>query len=100
MAKKFSNTSRLVVSSQIWSNMIPTRDCDILMTFPKSCTEDTFIWILSRLKDRAPELSVHVRHHISTGIYGFYFTASFERYLNMFINNIIYISDHILVDPR
>lgn len=60
-------------------NTIPTRDCDILMTFPAKTEDQTLMWLLARLRARAPELSVHVRHHSNTGVYGFYLTANYEK---------------------
>ena len=79
MSRKFSDTSRFVVSSQIWMNTIPTRDCDILVTFPKNTDDDTLMWLLERLKSRVPELEVRVKYHKNTETYGFYFTTSFEQ---------------------
>ena len=76
--KRFSRTSRFVVSSKVWQNTIPTRDCDVLLTFPKQAEDQTLMWLLSRLRSRTPNLQVHVRHHSSTGVYGFYLTAEYE----------------------
>ena len=58
---------------------IPTRDCDVLMTFPEKTDDDTLMWLLSRMRARMPELGVHVRHHGHTGVYGFYLTAEYEK---------------------
>ena len=58
---------------------IPTRDCDILLTFPKKTDDATLMWLLARLRQRIPELAVHVRHHSNTGLYGFYLTATFDK---------------------
>jgi len=80
-SKKFAATSQFVVSSRMWSRMIPTQNCDVLVTFASSIKDDVLMWVLARLRARVPELSVHVRYHSSTGIYGFYLTASFERYV-------------------
>jgi len=78
-SKKFAVTSRLVVSSRAWMRTIPTRNCDVLITFPTNVEDDTLMWILARLRMRVPELCVHVRHHGNTKIYGFYLTASYEK---------------------
>jgi len=80
-SKKFAATSQFVMSSRIWSRTIPTHNCDVLVTFDSSVGDDVLMWVLARLHARVPELTVHVRHHTSTGIYGFYLTASFEKYV-------------------
>ena len=79
-SKKFAATSQFVVSSRMWNRMIPTQNCDVLVTFASTTEDDILMWVLARLRARVPELSVHVRHHSGTGIYGFYLTASFEKY--------------------
>ena len=79
LGKRFTTTSRFVVSSKVWMNTIPTRDCDILMTFPPKTPDHTLMWILARLRARTPELAVHVRHHSNTGVHGFYFTVTYEK---------------------
>ena len=80
-SKKFATTSQFVMSSRMWNRMIPTQNCDVLVTFASATEDDILMWILARLRARVPELSVHVRHHSNTGIYGFYLTASFEKYV-------------------
>jgi len=80
-SKKFAETSQFVVSSRMWSRTIPTENCDVLVTFRSTLEDDVLMWVLARLRARVPELSVHVRHHSGTGIYGFYLTASFEEYV-------------------
>jgi len=88
----------------MWSRTIPTENCDVLVTFPSALEDDVLMWVLARLRARVPELSVHVRHHIGTGIYGFYLTASFEEYViycctlsDIFdIKNIRHISSKIM----
>jgi len=80
-SKKFAVTSQFVVSSRMWSRTIPTQNCDVLVTFASTTEDKVLMWVLARLRARVPELSVHVRHHSTTGIYGFYLTASFEKYV-------------------
>ncbi|XP_064619768.1 anoctamin-8-like isoform X2 [Lineus longissimus] len=79
--KKFASTSRFVVSSKVWMNTIPTHDCDVLLTFPAKTDDHTLMWLLARLRNRTPELEVHVRHHSNTGVYGFYLTATYDNLL-------------------
>ncbi|KAL5004591.1 hypothetical protein ScPMuIL_018047 [Solemya velum] len=78
--KRLMKTGRMVVSNKVLQNAIPTRNCDILMTFPASTCDSTLMWLLARLRARTPQLIVHVRHHSNTNIYGFYMTAT---YLNL-----------------
>ena len=79
-SKKFAATSQFVVSSRMWSRTIPTVNCDVLVTFQSTIEDDVLMWVLARLRARVPELSVHVRQHSNTRIYGFYLTASFDKY--------------------
>lgn len=79
LSQKFAVTSQFVVSAKMWTRTIPTRNCDVLTTFPAQTDDDTLMWVLARLRARVPELNVHVRHHSNTGVYGFYLTASYEQ---------------------
>jgi len=81
--QKFAETSQFVVSSQMWSRMIPTENCDVLVTFASTTEDDKLMWVLARLRARVPELSICVRQHSNTGIYGFYLTASFEKFVTV-----------------
>ena len=36
------------------------------------------MWLLSRLRARAPDVDVHVRQMAHSPVYGFYLTSSFE----------------------
>lgn len=81
LSQKFAVTSQFVVSAKMWTRTIPTRNCDVLTTFPAQTDDDTLMWVLARLRARVPELNVHVRHHSNTGVYGFYLTASYEHLL-------------------
>ncbi|XP_071953284.1 anoctamin-8-like [Antedon mediterranea] len=79
--KKFAKTSKFVYANRLWMNTIPTRDCDILITFPEKTQDDTLMWLLSRLRARTPEIVVQVRHHGNTGVHGFYLSANYENLL-------------------
>lgn len=80
LGKKFSS-KRLLVSSKVFMHTIPTEDCDIVLTLPASASDNTLMWLLSRLRSRVPYISVHFRHHDNSGIYGLYMTASYESLL-------------------
>ncbi|CAD5119327.1 DgyrCDS7950 [Dimorphilus gyrociliatus] len=57
-------------------NQIPTKECDVLITFPKSAQEETVKWLLQCFRGRVPELIVRVRYHNNTKIWGLYFTTN------------------------
>ncbi|XP_014674649.1 PREDICTED: anoctamin-8-like [Priapulus caudatus] len=77
-AKKFVEYSK---HSSAWLHTTPTRDCDLMITFPLDTEDHTFMWLLARLRCRTPELIVHVRHHGNTGAFAFYFTMNSENLL-------------------
>ncbi|XP_033634933.1 anoctamin-8-like isoform X1 [Asterias rubens] len=79
--KKFARTNKFIHTNKLWMQTIPTRDCDVLMTFPAKTDDDTLMWLLSRFRARTPQLGVHVRHHGHTGVYGFYLTATYSHLL-------------------
>ncbi|GFS11038.1 anoctamin [Elysia marginata] len=81
LGKRALSAKRLVVSSKVLFPAIPTQNCDVVLTFPSSTEDNTLMWLLARLKARAPNLRVQVRHHSHTGIYGFYLTALYESLL-------------------
>lgn len=79
LGRRSLSAKRLVVSSKVLFPAIPTQNCDVVLTFPAETEDATLMWLLARLKSRAPSLTVHVRHHSHTGIYGFYLTALYEK---------------------
>ncbi|CAG5119252.1 unnamed protein product [Candidula unifasciata] len=81
LGRRSLGAKRLVVSSKVLLPAIPTQNCDVVLTFPANTEDATLMWLLARLKSRAPALTVHVRHHSHTGIYGFYLTAVYENLL-------------------
>ena len=81
-SERFAKTSQFVVTGRIWQRAIPTRNCDVLLTCCAASTcEDTLWWLVSRLRERIPELSVHIRLHASTAIYCLYVTTNHEQYV-------------------
>lgn len=81
LGRRSLGAKRLVVSSKVLFPAIPTQNCDVVLTFPSNTEDATLMWLLARLKSRASALTVHVRHHSHTGIYGFYLTAVYENLL-------------------
>lgn len=76
--KKLIPTSRLVASSHVFHNTIPTQDCDVIVTFPADTDTSTLMWILDRLRARSPCLVIHIRHHSNTKGSMFHMTATYE----------------------
>lgn len=79
--KIFKTSGRLVASTQLLQNPVPTPDCDIILTFPKDTETATLMWLLDRLRSRSPEVIVHVRHHSNTKEAVFHLTATYESLL-------------------
>lgn len=79
--KKLIPTSRLVASSHVLHNTIPTQDCDVIVTFPADTDTTTLMWILDRLRARSPYLVIHIRHHSNTKGSMFHLTATYEGLL-------------------
>ncbi|XP_048733294.2 anoctamin-8-like isoform X2 [Ostrea edulis] len=79
--KKLIPTSRLVASSHILRNTIPTQDCDVLVTFPADTETSTLMWLLDRLRARCPHLIIQVHHHSNTKGSMFHLTATYEGLL-------------------
>ncbi|KAK7496840.1 hypothetical protein BaRGS_00011820 [Batillaria attramentaria] len=74
-------SKRLLVSSKVWMNTIPTSDCDVVLTIPATTHDTTIMWLLSRLRSRTPRLLVNFKHHSNSGIYALYLTATYESLL-------------------
>ncbi|CAH1254178.1 ANO8 [Branchiostoma lanceolatum] len=81
IASKLQKTGHMVQTTMEWMRTIPTRDCDILMTFPGSTGDHTLMWLLSRLRSRMPALGVHVRYLPHLKVWGFYMTATYDNLL-------------------
>ncbi|CAL1266921.1 unnamed protein product [Larinioides sclopetarius] len=81
LRKRISVSRQLLAAGQVWKNSLPSHDCDVVITFPQSTTEETLVWFLTQLKTNVPELLVEVRHHRHTNVYGFYLTTSYENLL-------------------
>ncbi|XP_060072109.1 anoctamin-8-like isoform X2 [Ylistrum balloti] len=79
--KIFKTSGRLVASTQLLQNPVPTQDCDIILSFPRDTDTATLMWLLDRLRSRSPEVIVHVRHHSNTKEAVFHLTATYESLL-------------------
>ena len=80
--KRLLKTSRLVASTQVLTNSaIPTNDCDVVVTFPTYPDTNVLMWLLDRLRERTPDIIVHVRHHSNTKGPVLHLTATHNRYV-------------------
>ncbi|KAK6643522.1 hypothetical protein RUM43_005032 [Polyplax serrata] len=78
LRKKIPCTGHLMTPRKLWIQMVPTRECDVVLMFPSSTSNTILMWLLTRLKNGAPGLAVHLRHHSSSDSYGFYLTAPYK----------------------
>ena len=81
LGKRYDKANRLVASSKVLHHAIPTKNCDIVMTLPATTDDSTLMWLLARLRSRTPHIHVHVRHLRNTKVYGFYMTATYDKYV-------------------
>ncbi|GAB6032991.1 hypothetical protein CHUAL_012183 [Chamberlinius hualienensis] len=65
-------------STDFWLHTTPSKNCDIVVTFPPNTNEYTVMWLLTRLRERISHLEVHLRKHHMTGVYGLYLTCSWK----------------------
>ncbi|VDI37868.1 anoctamin-8 [Mytilus galloprovincialis] len=82
--KKLLKTSRLVASTQVLTNSaIPTDDCDVVVTFPSEPDTNVLMWLLDKLRERTPDIIVHVRHHSNTKGPVLHLTATHQSLLKV-----------------
>ena len=78
LRRKLPIGGHLITPRRLWLQSIATRQCDVVMTFPKGASDSTLLWLLRKLRSATPRLTVCVRHHPSTQTTAFYLTASFQ----------------------
>ncbi|KAJ0059053.1 hypothetical protein NL108_007290 [Boleophthalmus pectinirostris] len=69
------------MSRKSWLKMVPTENCDILMTFPDSIDDHTLLWLLNQIRVGVPQVNIQVRQHKHTQANAFFITTSFENLL-------------------
>ncbi|KAJ8011299.1 hypothetical protein DPEC_G00056710 [Dallia pectoralis] len=79
--KRLSQTRQYIMSRKSWLKMVPTEDCDILMTFPEITDDHILLWLLNRIRLGIPQVSVQIRQHQHTRGYAFFITTTFENLL-------------------
>ncbi|XP_023191343.1 anoctamin-8-like isoform X1 [Xiphophorus maculatus] len=68
-------------SRKSWLKMVPTQNCDILMTFPDTIDDHSLLWLLNQIRVGIPQVSIQVRQHKHTQTHAFFITTTFENLL-------------------
>ncbi|MEQ2239745.1 Anoctamin-8 [Ilyodon furcidens] len=68
-------------SRKSWLKMVPTENCDILMTFPDTIDDHTLLWLLNQIRVGIPQVNIQVRQHKHTRAHAFFITTTFENLL-------------------
>ncbi|XP_072297970.1 anoctamin-8 [Eucyclogobius newberryi] len=79
--KRLLQARRYIMSRKSWLKMVPTENCDILMTFPDSIDDHTLLWLLNQIRLGVPQVNIQVRQHKHTQANAFFITTSFESLL-------------------
>ncbi|XP_071218167.1 anoctamin-8-like isoform X1 [Salvelinus alpinus] len=79
--KRLSQARRYIMSHKSWLKMVPTEDCDILMTFSDSIDDHTLLWLLNHIRLGIPQATIQIRQHQHTQGYAFCITSTFENLL-------------------
>ncbi|XP_049603111.1 anoctamin-8 isoform X2 [Syngnathus scovelli] len=79
--KRLLQARHYILSRKSWLKMVPTENCDILMTFPDSVDDHTLLWLLNQIRVGVPQVSIQVRQHKHTQAYAFFITTTFENLL-------------------
>ncbi|XP_045062176.1 anoctamin-8-like isoform X3 [Coregonus clupeaformis] len=79
--KRLSQASRYIMSHKSWLKMVPTEDCELLMTFPDTIDDNTLLWLLNHIRLGIPQVTIQIRQHQHTQGYTFCITSTFENLL-------------------
>ncbi|XP_068197393.1 anoctamin-8 isoform X2 [Antennarius striatus] len=79
--KRLLQARHYIMSRKSWLKMVPTENCDILMTFPDSIDDHTLLWLLNQIRNGIPQVSIQVRQHKHTQMHAFFITTTFENLL-------------------
>lgn len=79
--KRLLQARHYIMSRTSWLKMVPTENCDILMTFPDSIDDHTLLWLLNQIRVGIPQVNIQVRQHKHTQAHVFFITTSFENLL-------------------
>ncbi|XP_071382991.1 anoctamin-8 [Centroberyx affinis] len=79
--KRLLQARHYIMSRKSWLKMVPTDNCDILMTFPDTIDDHTLLWLLNQIRVGIPQVSIQVRQHKHTQGHAFFITSTFENLL-------------------
>ncbi|XP_034038907.1 anoctamin-8 isoform X2 [Thalassophryne amazonica] len=79
--KRLLQARHYIMSRKSWLKMVPTKNCDILMTFPDMIDDHTLLWLLNQIRVGIPQVSIQVRQHKHTQAHAFFITTTFENLL-------------------
>ncbi|KAM8838979.1 anoctamin-8 isoform 1-T1 [Synchiropus picturatus] len=79
--KRLLQARHYIMSRKSWLKMVPTENCDILMTFPDTIDDHTLLWLLNQIRVGIPQVSIQVRQHKHTQAHAFFITTTFENLL-------------------
>uniref|UniRef100_A0A7N6AM72 Anoctamin n=1 Tax=Anabas testudineus TaxID=64144 RepID=A0A7N6AM72_ANATE len=79
--KRLLQARHYIMSRKSWLKMVPTENCDILMTFPDTIDDHTLLWLLNQIRVGIPQVSIQVRQHKHTQAHAFFITTTFESLL-------------------
>nr|XP_020471826.1 anoctamin-8-like isoform X2 [Monopterus albus] len=79
--KRLLQARQYIMSRTSWLKMVPTKNCDILMTFPDTIDDHTLLWLLNQIRVGVPQVSIQVRQHKHTQAHAFFITTTFENLL-------------------
>lgn len=75
--------ARYVLSAEIWRNAIPTRHCDVLITFPTGIgiNKEIVMWLMDQIRRKEQRIRFECRFHTQLQCYAIYCTARYENLL-------------------
>ncbi|KAM4605303.1 anoctamin-8 [Polymixia lowei] len=79
--KRLLQARRYIMSRKSWMKMVPTDNCDILMTFPDTIDDHTLLWLLNQIRVGIPQVNIQIREHKHTRGHAFFITTTFENLL-------------------
>ncbi|XP_024921983.1 anoctamin-8 isoform X1 [Cynoglossus semilaevis] len=79
--KRLLQARHYIMSRKSWLKMMPTENCDIMMTFPDTIDDHTMLWLLNQIRVGIPQVSIQIRQHKHTQAHAFFITTTFENLL-------------------
>ncbi|XP_026169408.1 anoctamin-8-like isoform X2 [Mastacembelus armatus] len=79
--KRLLQARHYIMSRKSWLKMVPTENCDILMTFPDIIDDHTLLWLLNQIRVGIPQITIQIRQHKHTQAHAFFITTTFENLL-------------------